>query len=66
LTNLLPSEVSLDVDPGLAFVADPLVIDQMVTNLLVNARSYGRFTASRFPSRASVRTPAPARPASVG
>jgi signal transduction histidine kinase len=41
-TNLLASDVSLDVDPDLAVLADPLVIDRVVTNLVANARSYGR------------------------
>lgn len=41
-TNLLSSEVTLDVDPELAVVADPLVIDRVVTNLVANARNYGR------------------------
>jgi len=41
-TNLLSSDVTLDVDPALAVVADPLVIDRVVTNLVANARSYGR------------------------
>jgi signal transduction histidine kinase len=40
-TSLLSSDVTLDVDPELVVVADPLVIDRVVTNLLVNARSYG-------------------------
>ncbi len=35
-------DVALHVDPGLAVVADPLVIDRVVTNLVANARSYGR------------------------
>jgi len=41
-TNLLSSDVTLDVDPQLAVVADPLVIDRVVTNLVSNARTYGR------------------------
>jgi signal transduction histidine kinase len=41
-TSLLSSDVSLEVDPELVVVADPLVIDRVVTNLLVNARSYGK------------------------
>jgi signal transduction histidine kinase len=41
-TNPLSSDVTLDVDSELAVVADPLVIDRVVTNLVANARSYGR------------------------
>lgn len=41
-TSLLGSDVTLDVDHGLSVVADPLVIDRVVTNLVINARSYGR------------------------
>jgi signal transduction histidine kinase len=41
-TSMLRSDVTLDVDPGLVAVADPLVIDRVVTNLVMNARSYGR------------------------
>jgi K+-sensing histidine kinase KdpD len=41
-TTLLSSDVTLDVDPQLAVVADPLVIDRVVTNLVSNARKYGR------------------------
>jgi K+-sensing histidine kinase KdpD len=41
-TNLLSTDVTLDVDPQLAVVADPLVIDRVVTNLVSNARTYGR------------------------
>jgi signal transduction histidine kinase len=41
-TSLLNSDVTLDVDPELIVVADPLVIDRVVTNLVVNARSYGK------------------------
>lgn len=40
-TSLLSSDVTLDVDPELVVLADPLVIDRVVTNLLLNARSYG-------------------------
>ena len=35
-------EVVVDVDPGLAVVADPLVIERVVTNLIANAKSYGK------------------------
>jgi signal transduction histidine kinase len=43
LSELVGGEdVTLNVDPGLAVIADPLVIDRVVTNLVVNARSYGR------------------------
>jgi signal transduction histidine kinase len=41
-TSLLNSDVVLDVDPELLVVADPLVIDRVVTNLVINARSYGK------------------------
>ncbi|MCW2976827.1 MAG: hypothetical protein JWM06_2108 [Actinomycetia bacterium] len=41
-TSTHSSEVTLDVDPELAVLADPLVIDRVVTNLVANARSYGR------------------------
>jgi signal transduction histidine kinase len=40
--SLLNSDVVLDVDPELLVVADPLVIDRVVTNLVMNARSYGK------------------------
>jgi signal transduction histidine kinase len=40
-TSLLDADVVLEVDPELLVVADPLVIDRVVTNLVVNARSYG-------------------------
>jgi signal transduction histidine kinase len=40
-TSLLDADVELEVDPSLVIVADPLVIDRVVTNLVVNARSYG-------------------------
>jgi two-component system, OmpR family, sensor histidine kinase MtrB len=36
------SEVILDIDPSLGAVADPLVIERVVSNLLANARSHGR------------------------
>jgi signal transduction histidine kinase len=41
-TSLLSSDVVLEVDPELVVVADPLVIDRVVTNLVMNARSYGK------------------------
>jgi signal transduction histidine kinase len=41
-TNLLSADVMLDVDPELMVIADPLVIDRVVTNLVANAQSYGR------------------------
>ena len=34
-------DVALNVYPGLAVMADPLVIDRVVTNLVANARNYG-------------------------
>jgi signal transduction histidine kinase len=40
-TGLLNSDVMLEVDPELVVVADPLVIDRVITNLLINARTYG-------------------------
>jgi signal transduction histidine kinase len=43
LSELAPGDdVALDVDPSLSVVVDPLVIDRVVTNLIVNARSYGK------------------------
>jgi len=41
-TSLLNADVMLEVDPELVVTADPLVIDRVVTNLVVNARTYGR------------------------
>ena len=41
-SNLLTSDVVIDIDPELTLFADPLVIDRVVTNLVTNARSYGR------------------------
>ena len=35
-------DVFLDVDPALAVVADPLVIERVVTNLIANARQHGK------------------------
>ena len=35
------SDVHLHVDPGLAVVADPLVIERVVSNLITNARQHG-------------------------
>jgi signal transduction histidine kinase len=40
-TGLLNSDIKLEVDPELVVVADPLVIDRVITNLLINARTYG-------------------------
>jgi signal transduction histidine kinase len=38
-----PTEgVDLDVDPGIAVVADPVVVERVVSNLLVNASRYGK------------------------
>jgi signal transduction histidine kinase/uncharacterized tellurite resistance protein B-like protein len=34
-------DVTVDVDPSLAVVADPLVIERVVTNLIANARQHG-------------------------
>jgi K+-sensing histidine kinase KdpD len=36
------ADVVIDVDPALAVVADPLVIERVVTNLVTNARLHGR------------------------
>jgi signal transduction histidine kinase len=35
-------DVELEVDPALHVDADPLVLDRVMTNLIANARSYGR------------------------
>ncbi len=35
-------DVVVDVDPGLAVVADPLVLERVVSNLVRNARQHGR------------------------
>ncbi|HEY8028284.1 MAG TPA: ATP-binding protein [Gaiellaceae bacterium] len=35
------NDVVVDVDPALAVVADPLVIERVVTNLIANARQHG-------------------------
>jgi signal transduction histidine kinase len=35
-------DVIIDVDPALAVLADPLVIERVVTNLVANARMHGR------------------------
>jgi signal transduction histidine kinase len=40
--SLLSADVTVDVDPDLRVMADPLVIDRVVTNLVMNARSYGK------------------------
>ena len=37
-----PATVQLEVPPGLAGVVDPLVLDRIVSNLLINATRYGR------------------------
>ena len=34
--------MQLEVPPGLAAVVDPLVLDRIVSNLLINATRYGR------------------------
>lgn len=41
-TSVLTSDVTVDVDPELIVFADSLVIDRVVTNLVSNARTYGR------------------------
>jgi signal transduction histidine kinase len=47
-TGATDGEVALEVDPDLAVVADPLVIERVVTNLVVNARRHGRPPVSVF------------------
>jgi len=37
-----PGAVHLEVDPGVAVVADPLVLDRVVSNLVANASRYGK------------------------
>jgi signal transduction histidine kinase len=37
-----PGAVSLNVDAGVAVVADPLVLDRVVSNLVANASRYGK------------------------
>jgi signal transduction histidine kinase len=37
-----PGAVSLSVDPGVAVVADPLVLDRVISNLVANASRYGK------------------------
>ena len=37
-----PGVVNLEVDPGVAVVADPLVLDRVVSNLVANASRYGK------------------------
>ena len=41
LADLVNGDVQVDVDPSLAVVADPLVIERVVTNLIANARQHG-------------------------
>jgi K+-sensing histidine kinase KdpD len=41
-TSMLSSDVIVEVDPELTVFADSLVIDRVVTNLVSNARTYGR------------------------
>src|SRR5581483_4021539 len=41
LAELANGDVQVDVDPSLAVVADPLVIERVVTNLIANARQHG-------------------------
>jgi len=38
----VPGAVKLEVDPGVAVVADPLVLDRVVSNLVANASRYGK------------------------
>ena len=44
VTATVPEEahVQLEVPPGLAAAVDPLVLDRIVSNLLINATRYGR------------------------
>ena len=37
-----PGTVEIDVDPGVAVIADPLVLDRVVSNLVANASRYGK------------------------
>ena len=37
-----PGTVDIDVDPGVAVIADPLVLDRVVSNLVANASRYGK------------------------
>jgi len=37
-----PGTVDVDVDPGVAVIADPLVLDRVVSNLVANASRYGK------------------------
>ena len=37
-----PGTVDIDVDPGVAVIADPLVLDSVVSNLVANASRYGK------------------------
>jgi signal transduction histidine kinase len=37
-----PGAVDIDVDPGVAVIADPLVLDRVVSNLVANASRYGK------------------------
>jgi two-component system, OmpR family, sensor histidine kinase MtrB len=41
LTDLVNGDVRVDVDPSLAVVVDPLVLERVVTNLVANARQHG-------------------------
>jgi signal transduction histidine kinase len=37
-----PGAVDIDVDPGVAVIADPVVLDRVVSNLVANASRYGK------------------------
>ena len=37
-----PGTVEIDVDPGVAVIADPVVLDRVVSNLVANASRYGK------------------------
>jgi two-component system sensor histidine kinase MtrB len=41
LADLVNGDVRVDVDPSLAVVVDPLVLERVVTNLVANARQHG-------------------------
>lgn len=42
VASAAPGDVELRVDPAMAVVADPLVLDRVVTNLVANASRYGK------------------------
>ena len=42
LVRATSAEVELDVDPAVAVMADPMVLEHVISNLLANALEYGR------------------------